>query len=169
MIAQYRTAQDALRSLQRRKQLIYSMTCKTRKYLQCDYSPSPPLPITTLEPLVLRPGSSAARLSSHGAWGLLRAVDISLHATYTEHAETKLSSYVIDILNLANVDLISALDDYGPSLQYRSPTVHAHVIKRGAEEIATKYPLLALAAWLVTTLPYNEADHPHRNELYQAL
>lgn len=117
----------------------------------------------------LRSGSSAPRLSSRGAWGLLQAVNASLHATSGQPAKAKLSSYVADILNLANVNLISALDDFGPSVRHWSPTVHEHVLDQGADLILAKYPLLALGAWLVTISPHGHTEYPQRCELYQSL
>lgn len=149
--------------------MAHSVTRETRKDLPCDYTPSPSLQVTTSEPLVLRSGSSAPRLSFHGAWRLLQAVNASLHAMSGQPAKTKFSSSVADILNLANFDLISALDDLDPSVRHWSPTVHEHVLDQGADLILAKYPLLTLGAWLATVPSHGQTEYPQRCKLYQSL
>jgi hypothetical protein len=134
--------------------------------LPCDYTPSPSLPVAKSEPLVLEPGSSAPRLSPRGASVLVQAVNASLHATSNQLATTKLPSFVADIMSLADIDLISALNDFGPSVRHWSPTMHEHVLNQGADFVVSKHPLLALGAWLVTSPP--PADS-HRSDLYAAL
>lgn len=146
--------------------MTHSLTDNNRKNLPCDYTPSPSLPPATTEPLVLKSGSSTPRLSPRGAWGLIQAANASLHARPGQSAKTKLSSYVADVLSLANIDLVSALDDFGPSVRHWSPTMHEHVLNQGAAVVVAKYPLLALGAWLVTISP---PENPQRSELYAAL
>ncbi|KAF3043927.1 hypothetical protein E8E11_005863 [Didymella keratinophila] len=142
------------------------LTDEDRKNLACDYTPSPSLPVTTSEPLVLESGLLAPRLSPRGASVLVQAANASLHATSDQSATTKLSSYVADILNLANIDLIFTLNDFGPSVRHWSPAMHEHVLKQSADIIILKHPLLALGAWLVTSPP---ADDQRRSDLYAAL
>lgn len=69
-------------------------------------------------------------------------------------------------MSLADIDLISALNDFGPSVRHWSPTMHEHVLNQGADFVVSKHPLLALGAWLVTSPP--PADS-HRSDLYAAL
>jgi hypothetical protein len=97
---------------------------------------------------------------------VVQAANACLYAASDPSATTKLSSYVADILNMANIDLISALNEFGPSVRHWSPTMHEHVLKQGADFVIAKYPLLALGAWLVTSSP---PAHSHRSELYAAL
>jgi hypothetical protein len=146
--------------------MVHPLIHEDRKNLPCDYTPSPSLPVTTSEPLVLKSVSSTPRLSPRGASVVVQAANACLYAASDPSATTKLSSYVADILNLANIDLISALNEFGPSVRHWSPTMHEHVLKQGADFVIAKYPLLALGAWLVTSSP---PAHSHRSELYAAL
>lgn len=93
----------------------------------------------------------------------------SLDATASQSAKKKLSIYVADIFNLADIDLVAVLVDFGPSVRHWSPTMHEHVLGQGADAIVMKYPLLALSAWLVTSSPLKGASDPHHSHLYQAL
>ena len=165
VIAQCQTAQDARRKLQS-PDPAHPLTNESRKKLPCDYTPSPFLPVATSESLVLKSGSSAARLSPHGASVLVGAVNTSLYATSTRSTTAKLSSYAADMLDFANIDLISALHDFGPSVRHWSPTMHEHVLKQGSDFVIARHPLLALGAWLVTSPPVGD---PRRSELYVAL
>lgn len=165
MIAWCRIAHDALRTLWG---LICtcSLTDGNSKNLRCDYTPSPSLPVPENEPLVLKSGSSAPRLSSRGAWGLVRSVNASLHITPGQVARAKLSSYVADVFSMASIDIMSVLHDFGPSVRHWSPTMHEHVLSQGADVVIATHPLLALGAWLVTSCPH---DNPSRDKLYGAL
>lgn len=143
-----------------------SLTYGNSKNLPCDYTPSPSLPVPATEPLVLKSGSSAPRLSSRGAWELVRSVNASPSTTPGQIAKAKLSSYVAEVFSLANIDIISVLHDFGPSVRHWSPTMHEHALSQGADVVIAKHPLLALGAWLVTSCPH---ENPPRSELYGAL
>jgi hypothetical protein len=61
---------------------------------------------------------------------------------------------------------MAALDDFGSSVRYWSPTVFEYVLVQSVDAIIVNYPVLVLGAWLVTSSP---PEHSHRSELHQAL
>ncbi|KAF2624995.1 hypothetical protein BU25DRAFT_398166 [Macroventuria anomochaeta] len=141
----------------------------TAKGQYCDYTPSPPQPITTTEPSILQSGTFAPYLSSRGVWELLQSVTATLHATSDPIARSKLSDFVTDILDLANVDFPSALDNFGLSVQQWCPILSDDVFRQCAEVIVGDYPLLALGVWLVTRTALGHPEHFYGCQLYQAL
>ncbi|KAH6644782.1 hypothetical protein C7974DRAFT_300742 [Boeremia exigua] len=139
------------------------------KGFSCDYSPSPPVPSTTSEPLILRSQSGAPLLSCLGAWKLVHYVTTSLKASSDINASSKLSDYVVDILKLADINLTSIVEDYGRSIRHWSPTVYDCTLDQGTEVILTRYPALALSVWLVTQNIRKHAEHPSDCQLYRVL
>lgn len=149
--------------------MVYTLTRYDSKGRHCDYTPPPFQPLTTAEPLVSHSDTCEPDLSPRGAADLLRTITASLTSVSNPFAAPKLSDLVSDMLDLADIDLASALEDFSPSVQQWCPILQDDVLCRGAQNLLPAYPLLSLGIWLLTRKACEHPEHLAGCQLYQTL
>ncbi|EUC46613.1 hypothetical protein COCMIDRAFT_68653, partial [Bipolaris oryzae ATCC 44560] len=114
----------------------------------------------------------------------LRGVSELLHATTTwitsggtPGAAAKLSEVIFDILDLADVDLALALDEFGTCIQQWCPVFPTSYLYGETEDLSQqsqhkdrlRRPLLLLCLWLVTRRTCVQQAHTTQPQIYLAL
>lgn len=151
-----------------------------RKERNCDY----------------RPFKEPMRQEYGDAMPLVQHHDTCLHADMTQHGASelldaasawvdagvsgkgfRLSQVVYDILDLADVDIALALEEFGPCIQQWCPIVPTSFLRGGVDDLAyqvhgrdgLRHPLLLLGLWLVTRRTCPQREHITQSQLYRAL
>jgi hypothetical protein len=149
--------------------------------LCCDYKPyKEPLRLESKEPepLVVHDESCLhADLSPRGANELLQAIAVHLDDPTSLISASDLSGLVQDILDLADINLPLALEEFGPCIQQWCPTMHEQYLRGGANDMSQqtscaddcRSPLLLLGLWLVTRRTCAYREHIDRSELYRTM
>jgi hypothetical protein len=149
--------------------------------LCCDYKPykEPPcLESNEPEPLVVHDKSCLhADLSLRGVNELLQAIEVHLNDSASLISAPNLSGLVQEILDLADINLPLALEEFGPCIQQWCPTIHEQYLRSGANDLSQqtssedvcRSPLLLLGLWLVTRRTCAYREHIDRSELYRTI
>jgi hypothetical protein len=152
-----------------------------RKGRYCDYTPykePPRLESHELEPLVVHyEFCSHTDLSSRGTIDLLHVVKACSDDSSSPQPFTSLSEVVGELLELADVDLSVALEEFGPCIQQWCPVLLEDNLRGCAYDLSqqvshgegSKSPLLWLCLWLVTKRTCPLREHTSRSELYRAM
>jgi hypothetical protein len=166
--------------------LLFSTTKETTqlrscsKGRDCDYTPykEPPRNETHEdEPLIVHYETCQhTDLSPRGTTELLHAVTACINESSSSHLATKLSDLVHELLDLADVDLRAALEEFGPCIQQWCPIIPEEFLHGCPNDLSQqmsggydpKSPLLWLCLWLVTRRTCQHWDHIERSELYRA-
>lgn len=181
MIGRYHGVKDAQRktTVPAFRRLGYSWLRPSRRGRPCDYTPfekPPPPGEPDPEPLVLQHETCAhSDLSPRGTTELLRAVTACINGPVPA-AVSKLSETVHDILELADVDLPQALEEFGPCVQQWCPIIGEDLLKGCENDLSLparrdrlNHPLLLLCLWLVTRRSCLDRMHVVQCALYSTL
>ncbi|KAH7401223.1 hypothetical protein BKA66DRAFT_98299 [Pyrenochaeta sp. MPI-SDFR-AT-0127] len=146
----------------------------------CDYTSVKELPRHEeyeAEPLILHSETcSHSDLSQHGTAELLRAVREYLNEAVVSMSST-LSELVYNILGVANVNLETAIVEFGPCIQQWCPIVPEDLLwgrendisQHSSNRSGLRHPLHLLCLWLVTRRACADEKHLIHCELYQSL
>lgn len=118
---------------------------------------------------------SHADLTPRGSTELLRIVAACVNESDDPILATRLSGLVHVILDLADVDLVVALREFGPCIQQWCPILLENMLlgceddlsQQMTDGISSKNPLLWLCIWLVTSRACRNLDHTTGSELYR--
>jgi hypothetical protein len=118
-----------------------------------------------------------ADLSQRGATELLQAIAAYLKDLTNPILVNNLSHLVQEILELANINLPLALEEFGLCIQRWCPIRLEQYLRGGTSDLseqtksadAWKSPLLWLCLWLVTRRTCAQREHIERSELYQTM
>ncbi|EMD66192.1 hypothetical protein COCSADRAFT_137543 [Bipolaris sorokiniana ND90Pr] len=118
-----------------------------------------------------------ADLTLRGAGELLHAATTWITSGGTPGAAAKLSEVVYEILDLADVDLTLALDEFGTCIQQWCPVFPTSYLYGEIEDLSQqsqhkdrlRHPLLLLCLWLVTRRTCVQQAHTTQPQLYLAL
>ncbi|KAJ6192721.1 hypothetical protein J3E72DRAFT_203681 [Bipolaris maydis] len=118
-----------------------------------------------------------ADLTLRGADELLHAATTWITSGGTPGAAAKLSEVVYEMLDLADVDLALALDEFGTCIQQWCPVFPTSYLYGETEDLSQqsqhkdrlRHPLLLLCLWLVTRRTCIQQAHTTQPQLYLAL
>jgi hypothetical protein len=149
--------------------------------LCCDYKPykePPRLESNEPEPLVVYDESCLhADLSLRGVNELLQAIEVNLNDSASLISAPNISALVQEFLDLADINLPLALEEFGPCIQQWCPIMHEQYLRGGTNDISQqtssadlwRSPLLLLGLWLVTRRTCAYREHIERSELYRTM
>ncbi|XP_014555128.1 hypothetical protein COCVIDRAFT_39050 [Bipolaris victoriae FI3] len=118
-----------------------------------------------------------ADLTLGGVSELLHAVTAWITSGGTSGAAAKLSKVVYEILDLADVDLVLALDEFGTCIQQWCPVFPTSYLYGEVEDLSQqsqhkdrlRHPLLLLCLWLITRRTCVQQAHTTQPHIYLAL